>query len=195
MFDTAYDFVDPIAKSLRTAYTDYQQAVAAFPFNQLTLETNLAFSDVVERADSWLEASVRMAEQQALDHIWWRDIYTGIRGPRTPADETMEMSLQMSVKSMQEAIRVADQQCLEPLIPLIIPSFQPFTDVIIAAARNLVPQIPAEFSSSVQRQLESLEATTSFVNLINLCASASTTDNCVRNFVNRNKSELCYQVF
>lgn len=169
---------------MRNAYTNYQQSVSRFPFNRLSVETNRAFTALTESVDLWLERGVNQGEIYAIHHLWTRFPEMDGSDPITPSQRHLEGSLRMSIDWMQFLISVSDEECLEPFVPRIIPSFQPYADAIVAAAMDEVPHVSENFKMSFQTKQESIDATQKFVEVINACAGVSTTETCIKNFVN-----------
>lgn len=191
LFTVKSAFIQNIARNLRTAYTNYQESVARFPFDKLTPETRKSFESLTDNVDLWLDLGVKMAETQALNSIWSSHPNTGIRGPTTPSEEHLKYTLWMSINQMKIYINDSDNECLEQFVPKMIPSFQPFTDAIVAAALDQIPNINEQhFSMSLKGEKESLEATEKFVTIINACGSTSVTELCIKNFVRFSRIQL-----
>jgi hypothetical protein len=177
-------YIQNIGRNLRSAYVNYQESVARFPFDKLTGETRKSFESLIEQVDNILERGVLSGEVYALNYLWTAHPNTGIRGPKTPSEEHLEYTLRMSINQMQFYISVSDDECMAPLIPSMVPSFQPFTDAIVAAALDQIPKINDEvFKMSLQGEAESLAATTKFIGIIDACGSTPMTETCIKNFV------------
>lgn len=184
LFTVKSAYIQNIARSLRPAYTEYQTSVARFPFDRLSAATRRSFEDLTKSVDEIMERGVLTAEIHALNYIWMADPNTGIRGPKTPSEVHLGYSLRMSINLTQYVIGVSDDECLEEFAPLIVPSFQPYTDAIVAAANDQIPNINDEhFRMSQQGKRESLEATAKFIDVINACGASPVTEVCIKNFV------------
>lgn len=158
----------------------------------MTEATRKSFQSLTESVDIWLQRGVGTAEVYALNFIWMAHPNTGIRGPKTPSEEHLERTLRMSIDQMQFFISVSDENCLEPFVPKMIPSFQPFTDAIVAAAIDRIPEInDQQYKMSLQSATESVEATAHFVEIINTCGSTPSTETCIKNFVSFLKILSC----
>lgn len=181
LFDTTASFIAPIAADLRAAYTSYQLNLANFPLTRLNATTKAAFQSLIKDLDFYLERGVASAEVDALNFLWYSDP-NGVRGSPTPADYSMTQ-LRMPLDLVKNYLTYADPICVEPVIPTIIPSFQVFTDIIVNAALNVVPNVPSFFTSSLDWTAKSVASTKSFIATINACASKRTTNSCIGNFV------------
>jgi hypothetical protein len=177
-------FIQPIGRNLRNAYTNYQETVSRFPIDRLSANTRTSFDKLIESLDFWLERGVFVAEDGALDFSWRAHPDTRIRGPTTPSEDHLNSFLRITLNFLQENIRAADEACLEPIVPSIVPSYQPYADAIVKAATDQIPTINDQsFRMSLQSEAESVQATFDFISVLNNCALSSTTDSCIQNFV------------
>jgi hypothetical protein len=177
-------FIQNIARNLRSSYSNFQESFAAFPIDSLSETTRQSFDKLIESVDFWLERGVFTAEVGALNYLWMANPNTGIRGPKTPSEEHLQRSLRITLDFLIENIRAADAECLEPFVPLIVPSFQPYVDAVVAAASDQIPKINEKsFSNSLISETESVQATADFIAVLNRCGSATSTDTCIQDFV------------
>lgn len=177
-------YIQNFARDLRTEYSNYQQSVGQFPFNRLSPNTLASFERTTTLVDEWLERGVFTAEVSALNYLWFANPNTGIRGPKTPAEEYLESSLKIDLMFLKETVEASDDVCLERFAPRIIPSYQPFTDDVVKASNDQIPTInDVTFRNSLRSVSESIAATVDFRGVIDRCASASDTDSCIQDFV------------
>ena len=177
-------FIEVIARNLRNSYTNYQTTISQFPIDKLSANNRKSFDNMISSVEFWLERGVSTAEVTALNYIWTAHPNTGIRGPTTPSETHLEQSLKPSLLTLKLTISESDDACLEPFIPLIIPSYQPFTDAINFAATDQIKTINnITFKSSLESETASVEATKDLIEILNKCGSTTSTDSCIGNFV------------
>jgi hypothetical protein len=177
-------FIQPIARNLKNAYTNFQETVERFPTDRLTANTRKSFDTLIESVDLWLQRGVYSAETGALNYLWMAHPNTGIRGPTTPSEDHLNSNLRIGLNFLQENIRAADDTCLAPIVPSIVPSYQPYADAVVKAASDQIPKIDEQnFKNSLRSEAESVQATFNLISVLNNCALSSTTDSCIQNFV------------
>ncbi|CRK94207.1 CLUMA_CG007722, isoform B [Clunio marinus] len=184
LFNAKSNALSGLAQPLRSAYASYQQTVAAFPVNRLMADTRQRFTEVTNTADLWLSRGVHTAEVDGLNALW-PEHPNGGRVPPLPSELFMESVLRFHVTEFQSRVTMHDPICIEPFIPQIIPSLQPATDAVVAAALDLVPTLPQRFPLSDRDVATSVAASRNFETILNACASApeAVTDTCFRNFL------------
>lgn len=177
-------FIQVIARNLRNSYTNYQNSISQFPIDRLSVNNRKSFDSMISSVEFWLERGVSTAEVTALNYIWIAHPNTGIRGPTTPSETHLEQTLKPSLLTIKLTISESDDVCLEPFVPLIIPSYQPFTDAIVNAATDQIETInEITFKSSLESETESVEATEALIEVLNRCGSTASTDSCIGDFV------------
>ena len=181
LFDAAESYCFRIAAELRVTYGNFDEARSRFPFNSLTAETRRLFLFVIEDVSFVMNAAIYSAEEGALNNLWWRDPETGERR-KTPAEYEM-MLMSNDIEQMKEAITVADPQCLAPFLPQIISGYQPFVNIIVNAALDIVPTVPDRYIPALAAERVNDEATNHLISYLNLCGGSIVTETCIKSFV------------
>ena len=181
LFDAAESYCFRIAAELRVTYENFAEARSRFPFDSLTAETRRSLEMITGGVGSIMNGAIYMAEERALRDLWWNDPDTGERAP-TPAEFHM-MDMGNDIEQMKKAITVADPQCLGPLLPQIIPGYQPFVNIIVNAALDIVPTVPDRYIPALAAERTNDEATNHLISYLNLCGGSIVTETCIRSFV------------
>ena len=173
-------FLADLANPLRESYTNFELAVARFPFDRLTPETFRSFKALVNSVTDSLEKGVSAAENAAVTYFW----LGRPKSPVTPSEEYLKSTMWMSIDLLKFHIGLSIESCLEPFIPKMIPSYQPAVAVVVNAALNKIANPPAqEFPNSIRTSAESREATSKFIKTLDNCAHIQATETCIKNFV------------